>query len=403
MNVKIYKSIASGQIEAPPSKSYAHRFLIGAALAKGKSKIDGISDSADMEATLNALRALGVKFEKNGDSVSVFGGNFDKSFGAFNCFESGSTLRFFIPIALALGNGGVFVGTEKLMSRGISVYEEIFKNQFIEIEKSQEKLTFKGKLKPSTFYMRGDISSQFITGMLFALPCLNGDSKIVITTELQSESYVNITLDALCRFGIKIERKENEFYIKGNQEFKCLDLSVEGDASNASFLDAFNLLGGDVSVLGVNSNTRQGDFVYKDYFKELESSTPTLDISNCPDLGPICFSLAALKNGARFTGTKRLSIKESDRGESMASELKKLGGEVIIGENEITVSKITSLKENQELYCHIDHRIAMSLAIVLSTCGGTLIGCECVKKSYPSFFEELRRLGIKWEEIYENH
>ena len=399
MNLRIFKSTADGKIKAPPSKSYAHRFLIGAALSGGVSKIEGISDSDDMNSTLNSIAALGVKFQKNGDTVSVFGGEFGKIFDTFNCFESGSTLRFFIPIALALGERATFVGTEKLISRGITVYEEIFKNQGIEIVKTNSSLTFNGKLSPDTFYMRGDISSQFITGMLFALPLLEGDSKIVITTELQSESYVNITLDAISKFGIKIERNGNEFSVKGNQKYVAANLVVEGDASNAAFLDGFNLLGGDVSVLGIENTTCQGDFIYKSYFEKIKNEAPTLDISDCPDLGPVCFALAALNNGAHFVGTKRLAIKESDRGATMACELAKLGGEVLLSENEITVSKISNIKENTVLLCHNDHRMAMSLALALSTVGGTLLGCECVKKSYPNFFEDIRHLGIKWEEI----
>ena len=399
MNVRILRSTAQGKIKAPPSKSYAHRYLIGAALSSGESKIDGILNSDDMTSTLNAIRALGVRVHKNGDSVSVFGGKFKENIDTVDCFESGSTLRFFIPITLALGSGATFVGTEKLISRGISVYEEIFKNQNIEIIKTNDSLTFKGKLHADTFYMRGDVSSQFITGMLFALPCLGGDSKIVVTTELQSESYVNITIDALSKFGIEIKREGNKFFIKGNQKYIATDLVVEGDASNASFLDGFNLLGGDVSVSGINEATHQGDFIYKSYFEKIANEAPTLDLSDCPDLGPVCFALAALNNGAHFTGTKRLAIKESDRGAAMACELTKLGAQVTLSENEITVSKISNIKENQELFCHNDHRIAMSLALVLSTVGGTLLGCECVKKSYPNFFDDIRQLGIKWEEV----
>lgn len=399
MKIKINKSALAGKIKAPPSKSYAHRLLIGASLAKGKSKIEGISDSDDMKATLSCIKALGVKFQKNGDSVSIIGANFSDNFQKFDCNESGSTLRFFIPIALALGDRAIFVGTERLISRGISVYEEIFEKQGIKIEKSKAQINFTGRLKPGTFYMRGDVSSQFISGMLFALPMLAGDSKIVITTELESESYVDITIDALSKFDVRIERKENTFFIKGNQQFKPVDLMVEGDASNGAFLEAFNILGGDVSVLGINQSTYQGDFVYKKYFDMINSSCPTIDLSNCPDLGPILFALAGAKNGARFVGTKRLKIKESDRAACMAQELEKFGICVDVFENEAVVypSKIT--EPTEILFSHNDHRIVMSLVVLSTACGGTINGCEAVNKSYPKFFDDIKSLGASLEEI----
>lgn len=399
MNIKIYKGTAKGAIKAPPSKSYAHRLLIACALANGNGKISGIINSDDMQATLNCISALGLKYEKKGEEVSFFGGNFINSHRMFNCFESGSTLRFFIPIALALGNEASFVGTPRLISRGIEIYEEIFKKQGILVEKTESLIKIKGELKPDTFYVRGNVSSQFISGLIFALPLLKGDSKIVITTELESKAYVDITIDAVKKFGIEICQDGNEIFIKGNQKYTPANLSVEGDASNSAFLDAFNILGGDVSILGLNEDTVQPDYAYKKYFKEIECGTPQISLNNCPDLGPVAFALASLKNGAHFVGTKRLKIKESDRAEAMANELGKLGCEVIVNENDVIVNKISKIKSDATLFCHNDHRIAMSLAIVLSTVGGTLMGCECVKKSYPHFFEDLRTLGIKWEEV----
>ena len=399
MKIKINKSVAVGEIKAPPSKSYAHRLLIGAALANGESKIDGIIDSDDMRATLSCISSLGVKYEKKGEEVSFFGGELVSSHRTFSANESGSTLRFFIPIALALGDCATFIGTERLISRGIEVYEEIFEKQGITVKKSKTEIKLNGKLKADTFYVRGNVSSQFISGLIFALPLLDGDSKIVITTELESEAYVDITIDAVNQLGIEITRKENEIFIKGNQKYTPKNLNVEADASNAAFLDAFNILGGDVSVLGLNHKTLQPDYIYKSYFEMINDTVPTLSLASCPDLGPIAFALAALKNGAHFVGTKRLRIKESDRASAMARELEALGGKVTVNENDVAVSKIENIKENQTLLCHNDHRIAMSLACVLSTVGGTLDGCECVKKSYPHFFDDLRQLGIDWEEI----
>lgn len=401
MKIKINKSIAKGEIKAPPSKSYAHRLLIAAALSHGESKIDGIIDSKDMIATLSCLEALGVTYQKNCGEVSVFGGNFKEKFDSFNCIESGSTLRFFIPIALALGDNATFVGTERLMSRGLEVYDEICQSQNIKITKDKTSIKYEGRLKPDTFYVRGDISSQFISGLLFALPMLTGDSKIVITTRLESQAYVDITIDALKSFGIEIIRDCNEFYIKGNQKYIAGNVTVEADASNSAFLDAFNILGGEVSVLGLKNDTLQADYIYKKHFKEIEKSYPTIDLSNCPDLAPICFALAASKNGAHFVGTKRLKIKESDRAEAMASELEKLGADVEIYENEVIIKPRALHASAQALCGHNDHRIVMALAVLLSKLGGVIDGCEAVTKSYPDFFSDISRLGVSWEEVRE--
>ena len=401
MKIKIEKSVASGVATAPPSKSYAHRLLICSALAKGESTVCGISESDDIKATLSCLDSLGVDYTRDHGTIKLQGINLHKSSSAtdFYCNESGSTLRFFIPIALAIGGKFNFYGTERLISRGISVYEGICKDQGIICAKYSDKIFLEGKLKPDTFNVRGDISSQFISGLLFALPLLDGNSVINITTELESAKYVDITIDALNSFGIKIERKNNSFYIEGNQKYKSRCSVVEGDASNGAFLDAFNILGGDVSVLGINDNTLQADGVYKELFSQIDGKAPTIDISSCPDLGPILFALSAVKNGATFKGTRRLKIKESDRASAMASELLKLGIKTEICENSVVVhgGKIKAPKE--ALYGHNDHRIVMALAVILTLIGGEIDGCEAVSKSYPDFFEVLKALNIRCEEI----
>lgn len=397
MKVRIEKGLAKGKICAPPSKSYAHRLLICGALAKGQSKIDGISSSVDMDATLDCIRALGADFEKIGDSVSINGGIGD--YGKkriFNCHESGSTLRFFIPIALLTGDECRLCGSERLMSRGLEVYDEIFKKQNIECKKEKFSLTLKGRLKPDTFNVRGDISSQFISGLLFALPLLDGDSVINITTTLESSAYVDITIQALSLFGVEIKRDANSFYIKGNQKYIPSNQRAEGDYSNAAFLDGFNVLGADVSVIGLNEDSIQGDKIYKEYFELIKNGTPTLDISNCPDLGPVLFALASVKQGATFIGTRRLKIKESDRAEAMKAELLKLGVKTEIFENSVIVHR-GAKAPTERLYGHNDHRIVMALSVILSLFGGEIDGCEAVSKSYPDFFKEIAKIGVRCE------
>ncbi|MBO5313374.1 MAG: 3-phosphoshikimate 1-carboxyvinyltransferase [Clostridia bacterium] len=398
MKIKIDKGIARGAVEAPPSKSYAHRLLICSALAQGESTVCGISESEDMVATLACLDALGVKYNKTGDTVSVNGG-IREGTRLFDCRESGSTLRFFIPIALLTGEKCVFTGTERLISRGIGVYEEIFKSRDIFYSIDKASVTVEGKLKAGEFNVRGDISSQFISGLLFALPLLDGDSRINITTELESSAYVDITIETLSSFGVKIERKGNAFFIKGNQKYTPASIKVEGDLSNSAFLDALNCFGGEVCVNNINENTIQGDKVYREYFKLLAEGSPTVDISACPDLGPILFAVAGAKNGATVTGTRRLKIKESDRVLSMKTELEKLCITVTDCDDYVVIANNGFKAPNKELYGHNDHRIVMALSVLLTACGGVIDGYEAVKKSYPDFFKVLARLGINCEVI----
>lgn len=397
MNITIKPSVATGQINAPPSKSCAHRLLICAALADGKSVIENIGTNDDIIATISCLKELGAKIEIIGNKAIIEGINTDLKKEKINlfCNESGSTLRFLIPLSLVFSNEVSFGGSERLLERPQSVYEELFKEKGCYLRKEGNSLVAGGELKSGIYKLRGDISSQFLTGFLFTLPLLNGDSEIVLTTPLQSAPYVDITIDVLSEFGVEIEKTEVGFYIKGNQEYLPQSLSVEGDWSNAAFLEAFNLIGGNVVLQGMNEESHQGDKVYRKFFNELKNEMSTFDISDCPDLGPVLISCAALCNGAVLKGTKRLKIKESDRGIAMQTELSKFGVDIIVNEDEIIIPK-TEIKTPKEiLNCHNDHRIAMALAILCSKVGGTLENAQCVKKSYPEFFDDIKTLGIK--------
>lgn len=397
MNVKIKPGVALGEIKAPPSKSCAHRLLICAALAKGKSVIDNIGTNDDIIATISCLKESGANIELNGKNAIVYGIDNKERFEALKlfCNESGSTLRFLIPLSLVFSERTCFSGSQRLLERPQSVYEELFREKSCYLEKVDNSLVAGGELKSGIYKMRGDVSSQFLTGLLFALPLLNGDSEIILTTPLESAPYVDITIDVLSRFGVLIEKSDNKFYIKGNQSYKPQTLSVEGDWSNAAFLEAFNLLGGNVVLKGMNSHSYQGDKVFRKYFQELKSGTPALDITDCPDLAPILISCAVICNGARLTGTKRLKIKESDRGIAMQTELLKFGVEIIVEEDEIFVPK-TEIKAPKEILdCHNDHRIAMALAVLCSKVGGVLENARCVNKSYPEFFDDIKTLGIQ--------
>lgn len=399
MKVIIKPSTLKGEIYAPPSKSYAHRLLICAALAKGDSEVKGISNSEDMNATLSCMKALGAGFIKNGVDVKVRG--IEQRAGTvpqLDCNESGSTLRFFIPIALAFYDEAVLRGTERLIQRGVGIYEDMLTDTAF--EKDATSITVKGRLKSGSYTMRGDVSSQFASGMLFALPLLEGDSTLTITEPVESRAYIDITIDALRTFGIEIIQKEkNTFFIKGDQAYKARSAVVEGDWSNAAFLHAFNAIGGQLDIKGLNSESFQGDKACVEMFNALENPEGTIDISNCPDLGPVLFAAAAAKEGKTFTGTARLRIKESDRAMSMAQELKKFGIDSDVEENSVTVKPGTLTAPTETLSGHNDHRIVMSLSVLASLTGGEIGGAEAVRKSWPDFFKETGKLGLNIEEI----
>ena len=397
MNVTIKPSVACGEIYAPPSKSCAHRLLICAALSNGRSVIENLGTNDDIVATAECLRQLGAGIEINDNTAVVdgIGAGIKKEKVELFCNESGSTLRFLIPLSLVFAREVAFKGSQRLLERPQGVYEQLFNDKCCYLRKQDNTLLAGGTLKSGVYKIAGDVSSQFLTGFLFTLPLLEGDSQIVLTTPLQSAPYVDITIDVLSQFGVTVTKNENSFYIKGNQSFTPKSLAVEGDWSNAAFLNAFNLIGGSVAVLGMNNKSYQGDKVYKEFYQKLKAGTPTLDITDCPDLGPVLMACAALCNGATLTGTKRLKIKESDRGAAMQAELSKFGVNITVGEDEIVIPKAELQAPNKNLNCHNDHRIAMSLAILCSKVGGTLENAQCVKKSYPEFFDNIKTLGIQ--------
>ena len=399
MNINIFPSKLKGEITAPPSKSYAHRLLICAALANGKSRIGGISESDDMKATISCMEALGAKTFRKGQEIFAEGiSEKCKGVPVLDCNESGSTLRFFIPVSLVFAKEAVFTGTLRLIERGVGIYEEMLGSSGISFEKSEREIRVKGSLLPGTYTMRGDVSSQFASGMLFCLPLLEGDSVLKITGPVESRPYIDITIDALKSFGIEIkEEPENTFNIKGGQVYRPGDISAEGDWSNAAFLYAFNALGSDIKIKGLNENSIQGDKACVKMLCALEEKAPQIDLSLSPDLGPVLFAAAAAKNGGHFTGIRRLRIKESDRAKAMADELLKFGIKCETGENDMVIEKGELKKPKEVLNAHNDHRIAMSLAVLSSITGAQIEGAQAVKKSWPDFFEEMEKLGLKTE------
>lgn len=396
--LEIKKSKAFGTIEVPPSKSYAHRLLIAAALSNKTCKLQNIELNNDVRSTIKCLEAMGKKITINQSDVTIetkikYADLPEKL--EFECFESGSTLRFMIPIALTLNRLLVFKGTEKLISRGISVYEEICKSQQIEVIKEKDQIILNGVLKPDTFNIPGNISSQFISGLLFALPLLNEDSYINITTDLESANYIDMTLDVLQDAGIEVVNFDNRFIVKGSQEYKEINQKVEGDYSNAAFLDAFNYLEGNVNLTGLKENSMQGDKVYKKYFNLLSKGFAEIDLKNAIDLGPILFTFASIFHGGHFINTNRLTIKESNRIKDLEEELNKFGITLELPDNEVIIKKQEINAPTEVLDGHNDHRIIMALSVLLSITGGKIKGEDAVTKSYPNFFNDLKELGIE--------
>ncbi len=402
MKVKINKGKAKGFVKAPPSKSMAHRLLICAGLSEKECVVHGISESEDVLATLDCLTTIGVKWQRKEDTITVQGVDITKisAESILNCRESGSTLRFFVPICLVSGANAVLSGSERLMERPMGIYENLCKEKGMIFSKDKTTLMVKGPLKPGNFKMAGNVSSQFISGLLFVLPLLSKDSTLTITPPIESRSYIDMTMAALAQFGVEtVWQDENTIYIKGNQKYSADEAYVEGDYSNAAFFEALNVLGGNVQIGNLSPSSIQGDRVYSKMFEQLKEGTPILNISGCPDLGPILFAVSAAVNGGVFSGTSRLKIKESDRGQVMAEELKKFGVSASLYDDEIIIYPTKFECPKEALYGHNDHRIVMSEAVLLTLTGGIIDGAEAVIKSFPDFFEKLASLGIEVEKI----
>ena len=399
MSLTIKKSIAKGSLVVPPSKSYAHRLLIAGALSNGITNIENVELSQDILATLNNLKYFNKDINFLNKVVTI--NQSEKVFKepVFDCLESGSTLRFLIPLALSQYPCCRFIGSKRLIERGIGPYLDICKKQNINVVIRENEMIFEGYLKADHFKLPGNISSQFISGLLFVAPLLKEDSIIEVTTPLESKNYIDITLDVLNRFGIKVDVYENKYFIKGNQKYISRNDLVEGDYSNSAFIDALNYLGGNVELIGLNKNSLQGDKAYIELFKKLDNGFCEIDISNCIDLGPILFCMASLKHGARFIKTNRLKIKESDRIQDLKSELLKFGVKVKEQEDIVVIDN-SNLHEPQDILDgKNDHRIVMALSVMLTKFGGTIQGVSAVNKSYPNFFNDLKKINI---EVIEN-
>ncbi len=399
--VKITPKKLCGKVCAPPSKSVAHRALLGAALSLGVSEISNLSYSQDILATLNAVKCLGAEVEVFGSAAGTSGVCKAEKLDnvLIDCNESGSTLRFIIPIALAIGGNFSVTGRGRLLERPLDDYYRIFNSQGISYRKDNDRIYFEGKLSGGVYELSGDVSSQYITGLLFALPILSDDSEIVITTPLESVGYINMTLEVLSKYGIEIDASDDlrHFYIKGNQNYKACDYIVEGDYSQAAFYYVANAMDNNIEIGGLSEDSSQGDKAILDVIRimKTQKGERTIDVSQIPDLVPIMTVLATQTEGAtHIVGAARLRIKESDRLSAITCELTKLGARIDEYEDSITIYGKTQL-HGGTVDSHNDHRIAMSLAIAATVADNEVIicGADSVRKSYADFWDKYCSLG----------
>ncbi len=389
----------SGSLTVPPSKSAAHRFLICASLSSGESRIENVDLSQDISATISAARALGCEMTETENGFLCKRGEacFEEE-ALIDCAESGSTLRFFIPIALAFGGRFRFAGRGRLLERPLDSYFDICREQGIHVEKEGNGILFCGKLSGGTYRLPGNVSSQYVSGLLFALPLLSEDSKIVITSPLESAGYVDMTLSALSAFGVCVENKNyQEFVIRGGQSYKPCQMAVEGDYSQAAFYLVANALGSDVRLLGLDENSLQGDKAITEIIKSMGKplSARTIDVSGIPDLVPVLAVLATQAEGeTKLINAARLRIKESDRLATITQELTKMGADIKELSDALIIRGKTNLR-GAVCDAHNDHRIAMAVAIAATVAEGevTISGADCVKKSYGKFWDDYQMLG----------
>lgn len=421
MKVQVSPSQSAGSVHIPPSKSMSHRAIICASLAKGTSTITNVAFSQDIKTTIEGMRLLGAEIETTEDSVQIKGiQNFNqlKQEEVF-CCESGSTLRFFIPIFSLCNQKVSFTGEGRLLHRPQKVYEKVFHEQGLSFVQDGEKITIEQSLKPGEYTLKGDVSSQFISGLLFTLPLMERDSTIHIQPPYESRSYVDLTLQMLETFGVHAHyTDENTIFVPGNQTYLSSDYEIEGDFSQLAFFAVLGAIQNGLTITGVSHTSKQGDkeilSILRNFgvtIDEIEKgyaihpaqlTGTTIDLSNCPDLGPILTVLAMYaQNETHIQNAGRLRIKESDRIAAMEAELKKFGVDISSTENEIFIKGSDKFLCMKPLLGHNDHRIVMALAVA-ATCSETpciIDDAQAINKSYPTFFDDLKSVCGKVKEV----
>ena len=448
MRAILYPSEISGRVAAPPSKSMAHRALICAALAKGESRVLNLSASQDITATLAAMRLLGASAADmdapecrrgaaaayahwsgertvSGPGSLILKGTGGLPFapvsGPVDCCESGSTLRFLIPLFSLTGAPVRFTGRGRLMERPQGVYARMFAERGLGFAQDADGITVRGALSAGEYTLAGNISSQFISGLLFALPLLGGTSTLHLIPPVESRSYIDMTRAVQHAFGVESRwLDENTLEIPGGQHYLPCDYTVEGDYSQAAFPAVLGAVTGGVAITGLSEETLQGDAAILEIlrrcgarftrtgqgvvFEKAPLHGTDIDLADCPDLGPVLMVLGLLCEGTTvIRNAERLRIKESDRIEAMETELRACGGQLESEGGTITIHGCAGALHapEQPLSGHNDHRVVMSLAVLALAAGLALpiSGAEAIAKSWPDFLEAIKPLGAEVEHV----
>lgn len=400
MEVTISPGRLAGKVAVPGSKSMAHRGLIAAALADGPSRIQNATPSGDIEATVRCLTALGAEIRREGEDLEVTPLHRRwRERIVLPCGESGSTLRFLLPVAAALGAPARFTAEGRLPERPLGPLGETLIRGGAELSGFQLPLELAGRLRPGEYRLPGDVSSQYVTGLLLALPLLEGDSSIRLTTPLESAGYVRMTLQVLAQFGIQVSPEEGGWRILGNQIYRAADFEVEGDYSAAALFLTANAIGSQVECLGLREDSTQGDRAILRHLETIQSlggGRVEIDLSQCPDLAPALAVAAAYADGeTALTHAGRLRLKESDRLAALSTVLTQMGAEVEEGPETLTIQGKPALDGGVTIEPFGDHRIAMaaSIAALGAKAPVTIQNAQCVGKSYPQFFHHMKLLG----------
>jgi len=413
MDVLITPSPLKGTVKVPASKSLLHRAIIAASLANGTSVISNINYSDDILRTIEAMKSLGVAFTSENDTLTIVGNdNFELSNNLIDCHESGSTLRFLIPLLSLASEAVTFTGRESLMKRPLHLYKSIFAKHKSTFKHNKNNVFIEGALRPGKYVVPGNVSSQFITGLLLTLPLLKRSSKVIITDRFESKPYVDMTIDLLSKFGITITVEDNIYYIKGRQSYVSTDYRVEGDYSQAAFFACMGVLNEEITVTGLNHDSIQGDRaiiailegmsanierIPNGYtFRKSELTATVVDISQCPDIGPVVTAVASIADGTTdIRNAGRLRIKESDRLDAIQTAINELGGFVLSDADTLTIVGKAKLDGDGDIDSFNDHRIVMSVVSIASMCKKPFIirGADAINKSYPSFFDDFLSIG----------
>lgn len=427
--LEIKPSKLSGIVNIPPSKSMAHRAIICAFLSDGVSEIDNIELSEDILSTCHAVKTLGGDIDilegtqTNRKKLIIYGsGTVSVKNDSINCGESGTTARFIMPVSRLTEEPVTIEGKGKLISRPFDVFYPIFDSSKISYKTTDGKLplTLKGRLKPGDYSLRGDISSQFISGLLLALPLLDKDSTIQITTKLQSAAYIDMTIYMQRIFGVTVHfyKEDNRLIIPGNQKYIPQKYHVEGDWSQAAFWLAAGVMSGPVVITGLNRDSLQGDKIIENIIKNMDGKIYwqnndlvaeksnlkgiPVDVSQCPDLAPILAAIGSVSEGSmKILNGARLRLKESDRIKAIVTEMKNIGANLFEEDDSIIITGLNKLSGGKA-YSWNDHRIVMSVAVTAVKCENSVVieGYNAVNKSYPSFWDHYKSLGGNAVEQY---